>query len=595
MCKSTKGTQAASAGNAVRDIQPNTAGGGGTPPPPANAFGGFQEHVPDAVFTSTAGTQAFLQSANRFYTFFGLQPQDIASIEALVILLANPANTTTYRRLLLVSHAHPRGMIIPFFTGGVNGTNKEVFRGFAKSDLDGLKMLNPFDPPIFLWDSVFSVVMDNVRANAAAAPALTPFGLQSSGSPGGDLREFFKQCFDYVFINTPGRIKNNANANITAGQRTICTRFIGEIINQIGKKVVGTSVNSHTVTQPEIDALKTALTHLTINDLNVGTHTYALSGFGPDNMNYYPTLDNAARAVHDGFHNKIVQMRQRLTPTSAIDIRGCRAGDDPDYLTAMREFFDRPNDPRLTASGPRWYQSYPPLGWQRPANRNDISNYLSHRIFSNTVAHDEQMAGARAWAALIKVDPLHTTFWSTLFGGPPAAFISLSWRSNIPALFIPTPGLAALNGLSLADVIAKLADLFNVPAASVPSASQITSANAAAMQTFMTAAKGSLETGDGIYYYMLFAGLPVFFFNKNNFTNHEGLMVLQTFEHDAMQSWYKCMWAEPLPSNGSNASTTATIDAENARRSPMLQDEHAATEWAVCPAAEYGQRIQTNP
>ena len=205
------------------------------------------------------------------------------------------------------------------------------------------------------------------------------------------------------------------------------------------------------------------------------------------------------------------------------------------------------------------------------------------------------MKDAKAWASLIKVDPLHTNFWSNLFGGTPANFTSLSWRSTIPALFIPTPGLATLAPLDLAGVVTNTADMFNVPAGSVPNASQIAAKDAAAFQTFMTAAKDSLENGDGLYYYLLFAGLPIFFFNKNNFTNHEGLMALKTFEKDAMQSWYKCMWAGDLPSNASNESKNATLDKEIARRAPMLQDDHNATQFAICPAAEYGEHIQTSP
>jgi len=70
---------------------------------------------------------------------------------------------------------------------------------------------------------------------------------------------------------------------------------------------------------------------------------------------------------------------------------------------------------------------------------------------------------------------------------------------------------------------------------------------------------------------------------------------LKTFEKDAMQSWYKCMWAGDLPSNASNESKNATLDKEIARRAPMLQDDHNATQFAICPAAEYGEHIQTSP
>lgn len=592
MSSTTPKTKAASPGvNTPSKIQ-KQSGGSGTPPP--NAFGGFQEPVPDAVFMSTAGTPDFLASAKKFYTYFGLQPKDIKSIEDLVLLLADPSNTTIFKRLLIVSHAHPRGMIIPFFTKGVVGTNKEVFRGFAVDDLEGLKALDPFHPKVFNWNSVIASIMSNIRGNPAHANALDPFGLKTSGIPGPQLTPFFEECLNFVFVNTPGHVKDINNNFINTTQRKSFAAFVKELASQRRKKLSNTSVDGHPVSDSQLKALQDMLTALPLSDLNAGT-VYTMTDFAPGNVNYFPTLDNAVRAVQDGFHDKVIQMRKRFTTTSAIDIRGCRAGDDADYLLAIREFFDKPNTPGLKVSAPRWFQSYPPLGWERPANRHEVSTFVSGKIFLSTVAHDEQLTKAKAWAALIKVDPLHTNFWTTLFEGTPANFLTLAWRNSVPALSIPTPGLAALVPLSLADLVSKLADMFNVPAGSVPNASQIASKDNAAFQTFMNAAKQSMESGDGIYYYMLFAGLPIFFFNKNAFVNHEGLLVLKSFDKNAMQSWYKCMWTGTLPSNASNDSTNATLDKDISRRVPMLQDDHAATEWAICPASEYGDRIQTSP
>lgn len=562
--------------------------------PAANAFGGFQETVPDAVFMSTAGTQEFLVSAKKFYSFFGFQPTDIKSMEDLVVKLADPANTTTYKRLLMVSHAHPRGMIIPFFTNGSVGTNKEVFRGFAMSDLEGMKVLNPFIPPVFNWDSVIVSIMSNIRSNATNANVLAPFGLKTSGLPPPELQPFFYECLNFVFVNTPNKVKNADNSNITAQQRNIFAAFVRELGSQRKKKLVGATINGNVVTAPQLQALQIMLTGLPIGDLNAGS-TYKLTDFGSGNVNFYPTLENCARAVQNDFNAKVVKMRKRFTSTSAIDIRGCRAGEETDYLVALREFFHQPTDPKLTLSAPIWFQSYGPIGWELPEKRQHISTFLAGKIFSNTVAHDEQLKGAKAWATLIKADPLHTNFWSNLFGGTPANFTALTWRSTIPALIIPTPGLAAMALLDLAGVVKNVADLFNVPAGAVPNGSQIASKDAAAFQTFMTKAKDSLENGDGIYYYMLFAGLPIFFFNKNLFINHEGLMILKTYEKQAMQSWYKCMWLGTLPQNANNQSKNATLSSETSRRVPTLQDAHSATQWAICPAVEYGGKIQTSP
>lgn len=669
MCKSTKGNQAASNAGLIA-IQPNApgAGGGTTPTPPANQFDGFQEHVPERVFVSTAGTAGFLTSANGFYTHFGLQPVNVNSIEHLLELL-NAASPTVYQRILLVSHAHPRGMIIPFFTGGVNGTNKEVFREFAKSDLDGLKVLNPFDPPVFNWDSVFTGIMTNLRSfissHSQFTNALTPFSLQSSGLPTGDLKKFFEQCFDFVFIGTAGRIKNSSGGNITPTQRNICKRFIAAIITQLGLKVQNTTVSGTLITAAHLSTLRDAITGMNVADLNVGTHTYSLSSFAPDNMNYYPTLDNAARAVNANFRANLLQARQRLSASSKIDIRGCRAGEDSDYLLSIREFFHQPVSPGLTVSAPRWFQSYTPLGWERPRNRADITSYLTRNIFASAVPPSEQRTAVSDWAEKIKVNPLHTQFFDTLLGGPAVAFCDVSWIGRIPSLFIPTPGIAALAGTAFPALVTTLGNFFNVPAASMPSSSQLTgltsllssistynqsllaTVNAttpagtlntlfnglkqvntslgqslvpatapspltavligqyqtalinfletnqlAPIKAFMTAAKNSLQSGDGLYYYILFAGLPIFFFNR--FTlNHNGLMVFQPHQSPALQSWYKCIWAEALPSG--SASATAAINQAAARRVPTLQDDHTLTELAMCPSGRYGDHLEFSP
>lgn len=668
MCKTTTGTQAA-AGSSVIGIQPNVGGGVVTPPPPppANQFDGFQEHVPERTFISTAGTAGFLQSARGFYGYFGLQPQNVNSIEHVVQLLGDSAATTVYQRILLVSHAHPRGVIMPFFTGGVNGTNKEVFREFAKSDLDGLNYLDPFDPPIFNWSSVFTAIMANLRtfisapANTQYSTALNPFGLQASGTPTGTLRQFFEECFNHVFVGTSGRVRNRSGGAISAAQRNICKRFKAAIITEIGKKIENTTISGTVITNAHLTTLREAITHLRIADLNVGAFQYSLSDFVPDNMNYYPTLDNAARAVGADFRTNITRARQRFTPSSTIDIRGCRAGDENDYLVALREFFDRPVNPRLHASAPRWFQSYSPLGWERPRNRADIAGYLTRNIFANAVPPAEQRTAVLSWAAMIKVEPLHTNFWTDLLSGHALRFCGLAWRTQIPALFIPTPGLAALTALDFSALLTALANCFNVPAAAVPSAAQqtamapiISSAasysqtlfavpTAATLQSlynslkqindalslsivpatppalnvgviqqyqqqllahiatqltrvkdFMTAAQDSFQTGDGLYYYMLHAGLPLFFFNRNTMS-HNGLMVFQPHENAALQAWYKCIWAEALPSGDANQSTGALINQANARRAPMLQDEHVLTELAICPSDRYGDRLEVSP
>ena len=68
----------------------------------------------------------------------------VKSIHEMVIDLGNRKGV--FERLCLVSHAHPLGMFLPMFTGAAKGTNKDVFRELAKSDLAGLLTMSPFSP-----------------------------------------------------------------------------------------------------------------------------------------------------------------------------------------------------------------------------------------------------------------------------------------------------------------------------------------------------------------------------------------------------------------------------------------------------------------
>jgi hypothetical protein len=77
-----------------------------------------------------------------YYELFSIDVAPFDSVEQVVLEVAN--NTTVFQRFLIVSHAHPRRRLIPFFTNGVKKANKEIFREVAKGNLHGLKRLSPF-------------------------------------------------------------------------------------------------------------------------------------------------------------------------------------------------------------------------------------------------------------------------------------------------------------------------------------------------------------------------------------------------------------------------------------------------------------------
>lgn len=669
MCKSTKQNRAADSRRRVAGIEPNGAGGpgggGGPAPEPANAFHGIPEGVPEIVFIRERPGDGFLTSARTYYEFFGLEVHMVNSIDEILEFLSQQAGTV-YRRILIVSHAHPRGMIIPFFTNGVRGTNKEIFTAFAESDLQGLRLLSPFESGInhlFNWNSIMSQLMGAVRARPNAATVLTPFNLQTSGSPSGDLREYFKYCFDIVYMRNPGRVKRNTTqaGGLTSGQRTILENFVGAILNALKPPIMASTAG---VTEPQLQALKTLITGMAYGDLAGVVDAHPDLGLTDDSMNDFPTLQVIPAALQNGaFRNRLTGARQRFNAQSIIDIRGCRAGDDPDYLEALRTFFGT-GAQKPTCTAPRWFQSYPHVAFERPASRANIQSLIAGGHWGHT--ENQFKEAFRAWADLLRVTPLHKDFWLALLRGQAIRFCALAWITDIPALFIPTPGLGQLSGKTTAQVIGLAKDYFNVPGASVPNASTLTGlaalftalpgynqsllaeANASTtparlqelyenlrqinndlgqsavpatqpagltfnnilqyqqalitflentrltpVKTFMAAAADSLDTGDGLFYYLLFAGLPVFVFGTPELSKN-GLVMLDSLRGEAIQSWYKCLWKDPLPASA-GAYRTANLTQGVARTVAALVGEDRTSYLSICPMPRYNHCIRKRP
>lgn len=657
MCKTTKGTQTAASPDAVRTATRT----GRAQPEPANAFRGQRERVPEVAFIRERRGDGFLMSAEDYYRLFGIHVALVDSIEQVVRQIAN--STVVFQRLLLVSHAHPRGMIIPFFTNGVRGTNREIFREFAKSDLDGLKLLSPFEASsqhLFNWNTVISSLMALIRrANAAA---LQPFGFQASGNPTtDDLLEFVQFAFDIVYLRDPGRVKRNSSSGgLREGQRTILENFVGEILNQMKPGLA----RSHGVTAAQVQTLRTTITGLTYSQLTVADAHPDL-GLGDNSMNDFPTLQAAVAAINNEFRTKLTDARSKINASTLIDIRGCRAGERPDYVEAIREFFGT-GAQKPTVTAPRWFQAYPEIGFDQPVTRANIATRIGGSLWGHTSAELKTKFGD--WAELIRVRPLHVDFWLALLRGQTIRFGSLAWRTEIPALFIPGPGLTALNGLDFAQAIGKLKDYFNVPNAQVPTTAVLTGlatvTNSLAtwrpqlltpapdsmpggqrttlfgqlqrinttlsqslvpatspsapnpptaaqlrgyqtalvghlentrltpIKTFMTAAADSLERGDGLYFYLLFAGLPVFVHGTPQLSKN-GLVVLHAHRAAALQSWYKCLWKDPLPATGPYRS--ATIDTRNHRQVTALVGEDRTSYLSICPMPRYMHCIRKRP
>lgn len=655
MCKSTKQNRAADSRSATSEVMPNA--GSSTPPPAPNAFQGKPERVPQIAYIRERAGDGFLTSAKRYYEFFGVNVHVADSIMQIVEHLGQQSGVQ--QKIAIVSHAHPRGMIIPFFTNGVRGTNKEIFTAFAESDLRGLELLCPFATSgnhLHDWGSEMSGLLTTLRARPNGPARLTPFSLQTSNQPNGNLLKFFKYCFDIVYLRDPGRVKRNATSGALNGtQRTTLENFVGAILNAL-KPLVRTDWSA---TDQQVNDLRALLTGLSAADMNLGSANSHL-GLDNDSMNDFPTLQVIPAAMPN-FRTQLNAARQKLDSSSWVDVRGCRAGEDAEYVEALGTFFGRPGQvPKVSA--PRHFQSYPEIAFERPATRANITSLLGSAHWGHSAVQFKEKFSV--WADLIRVRPLHTDFWHTLFTGRAARFAGLGWRSEIPALFIQTPGLAQLTPMNFTQVIGKLKDYFNVPNGSVPNAgalsgmatlvsalpghnqsllaavpdstapAQLTSlfnqlkvvndalsqsvvpATAppltaalirtyqtglndfldtgplATVKTFMTAADTSLQTGDGLYYYLIFAGLPIYVFGKPQL-NKNGLVVLNEHRAEAFQSWFKCLWADPLPSSGDYLSANIATLAH--RQVACLVGEDRSSIVSICPLPRYMNCMRKRP
>lgn len=657
MGKTTRQTQAA-AQKRVAGIQPNQPSGRTAPPPAPNQFLGGPERVPQLVYVADFPKDKFLGEAREYYQFFGLEMKPVKSVHEIVIDLGTRQGVL--QRIAIVSHAHPRGMLLPMFTGAVKGTSKELFAALAKSDYDGLVLMSPFDERtahLFSWSSKLPTLMKAARTKNAAA--LKPLGLDKTGTPpAGDLTEFFFHCFDIVVVKA-NIVKQKGELLSAADRKTVLT-FVDEILNQLTLRLAGKPINGRAVTEEEWKTLRASLTGIPFDDFNL-TIDFDLK-LEPDSMNFFPSLAKFVKAVKGGLRAQMDAARLHLDATSRVDVRGCRVGKEAEYLTAIGAFLGRPNAVP-TVTGPQHFQAYAPLFFDTLRSRKDIAAWLGKERHLHSPQKLRELL--TSWADMIRVRPLHTDFWTGLLEGPAVRLLALT-EKDIPKLFVPAPGLKDLVDPDVKKSVGALASFFNVEKTEVPVAAQIKALGTAApgvraaavsllasvpdslggdrlrqlyeklrdldqaegqtivpdtapasiraedvrgwqrqllehfdtgplapLKKTMTAAANSLKNDDGLYYYLFQAGLPVFVFGRPEAAKN-AIVVYTPHQKVLQQSWYQCLWKDPLPDKGQYKK--AGISAKLAHTLPMLVDENDRSAiTSVCPLPRYALCMRARP
>ncbi|HEX8149786.1 MAG TPA: hypothetical protein VF591_21580 [Pyrinomonadaceae bacterium] len=447
-------------------------------PVPAPRFDGTPEPVPTLTFIvePRSNPDDFIDGANTYHANCGLQPQTIRSIEHLLTILSGSVGIIP--RMRIVTHATPDNMAVAMFDNdNTFKAMKDYLRGFAQDDAAGVfAVLGALGSRHFAPWSIH-----RIEAHLRAQPGdpLGPFG---AATPGGDLREFIFHIADLLWV-TGNQVQLN-NANIPNPSRARLEDAITALIERPSSRIVGTTIGTHVVTAADLNQLRTAVLNIPRPVFNiVGLFNVAVAA---GNINPFPVLARAAAAIRADFRGKLNLVKARFNRDSWIDIRGCRAGEDSDYLRAVREFFGREhvldpndvlgaNDPRPHVSAPRWFQYFGPCAYSNPTDNAAIRTLLLTNTAETTAA---DIAGGFAdWARRSLVDPSHKLFWLDLVADAPDGvvirFSLMDWRANLPQLPLQTPGLAGFAAMNFRDALNRIRQLFNVAAAVPPAGADL--------------------------------------------------------------------------------------------------------------------------
>ena len=470
MCKSTRGTQTASQGR-LRQIQPNAPGGsgGGTPVPPALQ----REHVPDIVFIAT-GSDGALQSAVDFHQFFGLRGSRLrrfSSIENLVSLLA--ADTSHLSRIRIVAHAEGEGILAPMVEGDARvNIEKTELRAFLRGDGDWLfTKIQRFH---FLGsgataNQISEIILNHILSDTTTSAVLTPFNYTSSSHPNSELRDFVLCTLTPAIVN--GNFLKRSGSNLSSAQKSAFITAYERIL-ELSRRRVLESGDYAGVTITHLNALRDAIRNFTFAQYGV---TPGATDIGPPTVT---AIVQSVRALNANLRAHLEQVQQRFDATSWIDIRGCRAGTDSDYLVSISEFFGRSTN-RPHVSGPRWFQKFPTIGFNTFANLTDFDdvfvNGISASDGTSTISGSAVRDALDRWFVAVRYDQNYFNAWHTALNGSAASFCLMTWRATIPSTFLLREGkqhnLAALN---FVETITRIKSIFGVATGSQPTTATLT-------------------------------------------------------------------------------------------------------------------------
>lgn len=482
--------------------------------PTTAATVGIPEKLPSLTFIAHrdtelgfgAGSLGFLRKAFLYHDSFALNPTEIRSCEELISTLS--AANTPIERLRIVTHfgapASTKSlqgvgsMLMPFFTGQTrndtsaphNQTFAEHFQ-YAISDDQGIigqlaKAYFPNFGPDFLsalkmntgtdktMRPYYSAIFRFLQANKHAS--LAPFGLQNSGTPSQPVLTIMKWAAN-LFVIKNGNIQLQAKnpavvtpANVSSAVKTAFIDFVnGKLKSLVTESGAASSVN--------INALAAAFSLQTFDTLDADSYS--------DTVIY--SLSSVYLQNHNTFRSNLAKVKNRLD-NSFVDIRGCRIGQDQNFMQGLRSFFGNPGS-EPTISGPEWYQEMGAIGNYTTTAESGMDGYFKNGIPATPLTGIDVQREYSAWAGRIGINS-QISFWINLFNGNAFDLIALSWRNVLPPIGMESARLTALATQNYADAIGTIKSIFHIDQTATPTAADCT--------TFQTDSFPSIATLAGI-------------------------------------------------------------------------------------------------
>lgn len=471
------------------------------------ALFGVPEHVPELTYVVGAfpGDNGFIQSANDYHATYGLNPTTFNSIENLVNRLRQ--GSAHIGRLRIVSHVGldtsagaDANMNVALFQGDRPGVQKEMLEALAESDAAGLRAIlgyrNPLRPTGPLFYSLAADILRHLRSTSPVSPVLAPLNLQTTGpAAGSDLEQFLMALSDelwvsLVFANAAnGTLDWRNTATTTTNFNATQRNHLNNALELIRQEIEDGIANSGSHSAPDLQNFRTTVLGLSMTDLGygnggtLGSYTFATSRTNAAGVTTYfdpmTSVGNAHAAMTTrDFRTRLGTMRARFDRNSFIDIRGCRVGQDQDFLVAVRKFFG-PSGDLPTVSGPEWFQSFSIGAFNVAANEAAIDNFWNNGSTFNVPAPGGGTQAIVHTAQTIQdmfdevqtlsgID-IHIDFWDQVTQLDTLAFAAMLWKSDLPALPIEAPRLTGIDTMDFGDTMERLVEIFDV-GASLPSA-----------------------------------------------------------------------------------------------------------------------------